>query len=54
MIDLKGIPCLVKVSYSNGQLVVGVAILVSIVKVDDNLKVAFFGLSEFSGLIGLD
>ena len=54
MIDLKGIPRLVKVSYSNGQLVVGAATPVSIVKVDDNLKAAFPGLSESSGLIGSD
>ena len=54
IVDLKNIPSLVNLSFSNGTLKIGAATPVAKIKNNAKLTKEFPGLSEASGLIGSD
>ena len=54
LVDLKNIPSLVNLSFSNGTLKIGAATPVANIKNNAKLTNEFPGLSEASGLIGSD
>ena len=54
IVDLKNIPSLVNLSFSNGTLKIGAATPVANIKNNAKLTNEFPGLSEASGLIGSD